>query len=791
MLLTNQLPGGVTFVSAKVSQGYVSPTMGSSQVSNLGAIAPGGTATMTIIGQTNSSTPIGTIVDTASVTSLEPDPTPADESIAINTSVVTAADTQLQISAGVSSVLAGSNLTYTITAANNGPQTAHGVSVSLPIVAGEVFVSTNSPNASYSGGQVLANLGDLAVNASTSFQVVVEAVAAGSLSETATVSSDSLDPVSSNNTSTVVTQVSPAADVQVALASSESPVVLGNDYAYTVTVTNAGPSDATSIVVTRHAPAAGVGFVSASSNQGVTPSFSAGVVTLSLPTLNAGATATMTVKLNPLAAPGSTLIDLAAVTHQEFDPNPANNSATLTTGVQGVSDLGITATSQQASAYVGQNISYLLSVTNQGPNDEPDAVVSWPIPGDASFDSANSPQGSGTSITQGVANVDVGPLGSGKTVVVTIVVTPLPGATGQFTTAFSVQGANFDPASTNNTASATVQVSAAADLSVTIEPGLGGPANGSNWTYTISVSNLGLSDATGVTVFSPVPSQLQLKSVTSSQGHQALYQNGIISAALGTIPAGQSATLTVTVLPTIVGPYSLTASVAGDQYDPNLVNNTANLPVSTSASTKLAVSLVPPPTGVLSGQNWSFTAWVQNEGPDPATNVVMTMPLAGGLEFESALPSNGTMSQSGGLLVAHLGQIAPGSSAYVTVFVMAPAPGPITQTASVVSAENQLNPNSLTATTTVSVQESPGILQFSASAYAVTENAGLAQLVVTRSYGAGGALSRLATKRSPPARRRGSTMFQPQVRFTSPMARRRPRSRFRCWPTDGMTTMNM
>ena len=40
---------------------------------------------------------------------------------------------------------------------------------------------------------MVANLGDLAVNASASFQVVVQAVAAGSLSETATVSSDSLD----------------------------------------------------------------------------------------------------------------------------------------------------------------------------------------------------------------------------------------------------------------------------------------------------------------------------------------------------------------------------------------------------------------------------------------------------------------------------------------------------------------------------------------------------------------------------------------------------------------------
>ena len=53
-------------------------------------------------------------------------------------------------------------------------------------------------------------------------------------------------------------------------------------------------------------------------------------------------------------------------------------------------------------------------------------------------------------------NVDVGPIGSGKTVVLTLVVTPLAGAAGQFTTAFSVQGENVDSNSTNNTASASV-----------------------------------------------------------------------------------------------------------------------------------------------------------------------------------------------------------------------------------------------------------------------------------------------------------------------------------------------
>src|SRR5262249_5436312 len=162
------------------------------------------------------------------------------------------------------------------------------------------------------------------------------------------------------------------------------------------------------------------------------------------------ATATMTIELNPLAAPGSILTDVGSVTHSEFDPDTSNDSATLLTPVRGVSDLGITATSQQASAYVGQSISYLPIASDQSPNAEPDAVILWRIPDEASCVSASAPQGCGTSIAQGVATVYVGALGSGKSVVVTLVAMPLPGATGEFTTAFSVQGENADPHTSND-----------------------------------------------------------------------------------------------------------------------------------------------------------------------------------------------------------------------------------------------------------------------------------------------------------------------------------------------------
>ncbi len=740
VVLNNQLPGDLTFVSAIPSQGYVQPVVTSSQIADLQTIAPGGTATLTVLAQTGPNTPLGTIVDNASVTSDQVDPTPADESVVIDDSVTTSADLSVQLTANDTTVLAGTNLNYTITATNNGPQTANNVSVTLPIVAGETFVSSSAASASDVNGQVVINLGNLSLNASASVQVVVEALAAGTLSETATVASGSVDLDPSNNTSTVNIQVNPAAVLQVALASSESPVVLGSDFDYIVTLTNAGPSSATGVVLSDTLPGE-VQFVSASDDQNVTWVYSGGVVSLSLATLQVGATAKLTIDVIPQSAPGSSLINSASATEQVGDPEPASGSATLVTPVIGVSDLAIAATSQQSSAYVGQNVEYLLSVSNQGPYNEPDAVVSWPVPADATFVSADCPQGSGTSVASGTVSVIVGAVGSGDTVDLTFVITPLAGAAGTFATTFSVQGENVDPVTSNNSATVSVQVVPSSDLAVTITPGQNGPCDEASWSYTETVENLGPSDATGVILTSPLPGDVSLTSAMPSQGSPVSVANGVATASLGAIGAGQSATVTFVVLPTSVAPIDLTASVAGDQHDPSLVNNDAALNVSTSPSDSLLVTVASQTASVTSGQTWSFTAWVHNAGPDPATNVVMTIPLSGGLVLSSAVPSQGTSSSSGSGVLARLGQIDPGSSASVQMVVMTTTAGTISQAASVSSAQNQLDLDGLSGNMNVNVLQSPGTLQFAAASYSVTETAGVAQLVVTRTGGARGAVT--------------------------------------------------
>ena len=87
----------------------------------------------------------------------------------------------------------------------------------------------------------------------------------------------------------------------------------------------------------------------------------------------------------------------------------------------------------------------------------------------------------------------------------TVVVTPLAGAAGSFTTTFTVAGENirFEPARTTPHRLPSRYVPSA-DLAVAITPGTSGPNDQQSWTYTMTVSNLGPSDASDVVLTAPV-----------------------------------------------------------------------------------------------------------------------------------------------------------------------------------------------------------------------------------------------------------------------------------------------
>ena len=341
--------------------------------------------------------------------------------------------------AASSSVLAGRNLTYTISVTNFGPTAASSVTVTDTLPASVSFVSA-SGNGVNNSGVVTWNLGTLAVNAVSNVTVTVTAPAFGSLTNTASVGSPTSDPNPTNNlTPPVVTTVTPQADLSLT-KTGPANVNAASNLTYTIAYTNAGSSDASSVIVTDTLPAT-VSFVSAS-NSGTNNS---GVVTWNLGALTNGQSGSVTVTVT---APASgSLTNVAGVNSPTGDPNLTNNvTPPVVTSVSPVADLGLGKIGPATVVY-GSNFTYTIAVTNFGPSTATGILVTDSLPANVTFVSA-IPTAT-TNASNQVVWTNITSLVSGATTNLTLTVAPK--STGSISNTASVGSPVSDPAPTNNT----------------------------------------------------------------------------------------------------------------------------------------------------------------------------------------------------------------------------------------------------------------------------------------------------------------------------------------------------
>jgi uncharacterized repeat protein (TIGR01451 family) len=251
-------------------------------------------------------------------------------------------------------------------------------------------------------------------------------------------------------------------------------------------------------------------------------------------------------------------------------------------GCYGPADMSITKSDSPDPVGPGQNLTYHLTVTNNGATSGPattsGVTVTDTLPAGVTLVSATPSTGSCSGTTTVTCALGIFPGGASATVDILVTVSP-SARNGTISNQATVAAATADSNSANNTATATTSVVNGADLSLA-KTGSPNPVHtGQTLTYTLTVHNGGPLAAASVSLTDQLPRNTSFGTVTTTQGTCSFSQPAkrIVTCSLGTIGSGSTVTVTIRVTPpskktTITN----TASVSSSTPDPNTANNSAS-----------------------------------------------------------------------------------------------------------------------------------------------------------------------------------------------------------------------
>jgi uncharacterized repeat protein (TIGR01451 family) len=348
----------------------------------------------------------------------------------------------------------------------------------------------------------------------------------------------------------------------------------------------------------------------------------------------------------------------------------------------------------------GNNLTYSIAVTNNGPSSATNVTVTYLLPPTTLFLSASGSQGTYAQ-SGGLVVFNLGSLGPRATATMTVVVLPTTGGTIIATATAASEQPDFNPG--NNSATVQTRVSpATADLAVTLgaapSPGL----VGTPLTYTVSLANNGPSPASGITVTNALPANATFLSATGSLGSFTIVGN-VAFWNLPGLPVRGTATATIVVLPSIEGSYNMTAMVGATQFDPIPGNNTATATTVIGPSSDVAVGIAHYPDPVVAGSNITYVISATNFGPSTATSVTVNDALPVGTSLVSANPSQGSATATDGTLIWNVGTLSNADKATITVMVATTVRGSNSSTCTIIAAQADPNPANNTATATTVV----------------------------------------------------------------------------------------
>lgn len=507
-----------------------------------------------------------------------------------------------------------------------------------------------------------------------------------------------------------------AVDLSAHVTVSSSPVDPGvNNLAYTVTVKNNGPNDASGVMLTDTLPP-----ITSLSSYSTTPSgitcggTGTNSASCNIGSLTVGSEVVITLVVNVPANATGTLTNTAEVTGSEPDANANNNTESTNTEVNLTADLQVTMTDSPDPAVLNQDqVTYTMTVTSMpGSQAVPNVTLVDTLPGSAILVANSTSTDRGTCTENGGAGIVTCNLGTmSATDAAHITLTVKPGVKGPMTNTANV---NFDGTDLNpldNKVSEDTTVAVVADVSVTATDDRDPVGVKNDLSYIINAKNDGPSPSSDVTLTATLPSGVNFSSASASQGLPCTESSGVVTCDLQGMAKDAQATVTIFVVPQNVATIQMTAvaQVASDETDPDSSNNSAtettqvlDNPATHSADLSIGLSDDAPPGGVNAGDTLTYTLTVQNNGPESASGVIAVLSLPASVSVSS--PGSGCVKDNQTNIVrCALSDLNSGDSAQATVGVTPSQSGIIkaAASASFIGSDPDTTNNTATIATTV------------------------------------------------------------------------------------------
>ena len=648
--VTDLLPVSLEFVS---SDGDYDVSTG---VWNVGDLKVNGTTKLTIVSKVIAT---GNIVNNAEVISREVDCNLSNNHDEEEIDVPPAVDLEVGKLVNETNPNFKNQVKWTIIVKNNGPDDAHGVKVTDLFSNALIWISDDSLGR-YDSKTGIWDIGTLNKGETIELNIISQVNQTGNITNNVSVNSLEDDIDLTNNEANKTILVNKSGDLAIVKTVNVTEANYGELIKWTLTASNNGPDKVTGVTVQDILPE-GFVLVNYTASKGF---YDEGVWVVCC--LEKGEIETLELVCKVIRT--GNITNIAEISGIEYDPNLDNNMDNESIEVPPASDISVIKQVTEDNPYFGDIVTWIIKVTNNGPDRANNVKVTDVLPYGLVFNSYSSTCGV---YENGVWVIDYLNVGQSECLNISCHVNEL----GVIVNNVSVMADEYDVDMSNNHDDELIDVLPVSDLSIEKFANVSTANYNDLVKWTVIVSNNGPNCATGVFIQDILPNSLKLISANGN------YENGIWY--VGDLDVGESKALEIITKIIKTGNITNVAKANGNEKDPNPNNNEDNGTIYVKPAADLSITKTVSKYTYNVGEIVAYSIKVNNNGPADAVNVRVSEKFPKSLTLKSVEQSTGEFDTSNN--VWSIEKLAAGGEEKLLVKFEATSEGIFENVASVVS----------------------------------------------------------------------------------------------------------